>query len=173
MIRFASILAICLLSFTGCATIVSKSSKDVTFTSEPAGAKVTIESRKPGRYYTTTTPGTITLSKKASYFATFSLEGFHVVTTPVDRQVGKAAAGSGGGNLLLLGFLAPIGMGIDAMSGAAATLPDTVHMDMAPLADPTPGNAGDIAHWRQVAEEERQKRRNSAGDSEIRPGSKR
>ncbi len=160
---------VCLLLMgSGCATIVSKSSKDVTFTSEPSGAKVAIESKEPGRYYTTTTPGTVTLSKKASYFATYTLDGHHVVTTPVDRQVGKAAAGSGGGNLLLLGILAPVGMGIDAMSGAAATLPDTVHLSMAPLSEPAPGNAGDIAHWRQLAEEERQKKRDASREPKNR-----
>lgn len=147
----------------GCATIVSKSSKDVTFTSNPSGAKVAIESKEPGRYYTTTTPGTVTLSKKASYFATYQLEGHHTATTPVNRQVGKAAAGSGGGNLLLLGILAPVGMGIDAMSGAAATLPATVHLDLVPESEPAPGNAGDIAHWRRLAQEEKQRQRQAAG----------
>lgn len=149
----------------GCATIVSKSSKDVTFTSTPPGAKVSIESKDPGRYYTTTTPGTVTLSKKASYFATFSLDGHHTATTNVNREVGKAAAGSGGGNLLLLGILAPVGMGIDAMSGAAATLPASVHLDLVPENEPAPGNAGDMAHWRRLAEEEKSKRRESTPPS--------
>jgi len=160
---FVRMFSLCLLlGASGCATIVSKSSKDVTFTSTPSGAKVAIESKDAGRYYTTTTPGTVTLSKKASYFASYSMDGHHTLTTSVNRHVGKAAAGSGGGNLLLLGILAPVGMGIDAMSGAAATLPDSVHMDMAPASDPAPGNAGDIAYWRTLAQQEKQERRESA-----------
>lgn len=148
-----------LIFASGCATIVSKTSKDVTFTSEPQGAKVTIESKSPGRYYSTTTPGTVTLSKKASYFAQFSLEGYHTVTMPVNREVGKAAAGSGAGNLLLIGVLAPIGMGIDAASGAAATFPDCVHCIMTKADDTAPGNAGEIPFWRAKYEQERQEKR--------------
>jgi len=145
------VLMVAVLSFTGCATIVGNTNKNVTFTSEPRGAKVAVESKKPGLYFTTTTPGTIKLSKKKNYFATYSLEGYHTVTCPVDRTVGKNAAGSGVGNLLLIGLLAPIGIGIEAASGASANLPDTIHTDLVPVAEAAPGNAGDTMLWRQKA----------------------
>lgn len=152
-----------LVHLTGCATIVSKSSKDVAFTSTPPGAEVRIESKKPGRYYSTVTPGTVNISKKASYFAQFSMPGYHTMTYPVNRVVGKAAAGSGVGNLLLIGLLAPIGMGIDAASGAAATFPEIVHADLVPATEAPPGNVGEINEWRLKAQQEQEAKREAPG----------
>jgi len=146
-----AVIIIMLVSLASCATILGNTSKNVTFTSEPRGAKVAVESKKPGLYFTTTTPGTIKLSKKKNYFATYTLDGYHTVTSPINRTVGKNAAGSGFGNLLLIGLLAPIGIGIDAASGASANLPDGIHTDLVPITQTAPGNAGDTALWRQKA----------------------
>lgn len=152
-----SCLAMLLILAGGCATIIGKTDREVTFTSTPPGAKVSVESKKPGRYYSCTTPGTIKMSKKSSYFATFSLDGYHSATYPVDRAVGKNAAGSGGGNLLLLGILAPIGIGIDAASGAAATLPNCVNAELVKISDPPPPNVGDAMMIRQKLQIEKDK----------------
>lgn len=164
-----SLFPVLFLLAQGCATIVSSSSKDVTFTSVPEGASVRIESKKPGRFYSATTPGTVKLSKKDSYFACFTLEGYHAATVPVDRSAGKATAGSGIGNVLLTGvILAPIAMGIDAASGAAASLPAKVHNDMVPLAEPAPGNAGSIDQWRAQWKEEKDRKHDAAMEQQRR-----
>lgn len=130
---------------SGCATVTAGTSAQVTFHSVPEGAKVQVETTKQGKYYTTTTPGTLKLPKKSSYLVQYEKEGFHTVTAAVDRKIGRATAGSLVGNALIGGV---IGATVDTITGANMNLPKEVRVEMTPVAETAPANAGTISEWR-------------------------
>ena len=55
----------------GCATIFSGSTDEIFFTSEPSGAKVSVNGKESGK-----TPVTVTLKKSRGYSFTFTKDGY-------------------------------------------------------------------------------------------------
>ena len=113
------LLAIALVSastlLSGCATIVKGTTQVIPISSDPTGARVTIDSAPAG-----TTPTTVTLSRKQNHMVVIEKEGYAPESVAVTKSMGGAVAG----NIIAGGF---IGWGVDAMSGAQYNLaPNTI-----------------------------------------------
>lgn len=102
--RLLAIVAIALLS--GCATIITGSSQEVSFQSTPDGATVTLGDRVIGK-----TPIMVRLDKKSGQSVTFSKEGYEAVTMPLSTQLQPWFFG----NVIIGGLL---GSTTDGVSGA-------------------------------------------------------
>jgi uncharacterized protein YceK len=102
------ILVLLALSFTfysGCATIFSGSNSDITFNSEPQGAKLLINGANHG-----TTPVTVKLKKGVDYAIEFMKEGFENKSMRVSYGLGA--------HWLILDILSGlIGVIVDASTG--------------------------------------------------------
>ncbi len=96
--------AIALLS--GCATIITGSSQEMSFQSSPDEATVTVGDRVIGK-----TPITIRLDKKTGQAVTFTKDGYEPVTMPLSTQLEPWFFG----NVVLGGLL---GSTTDGVSGA-------------------------------------------------------
>lgn len=115
--RYFSILALALL--TGCATIVTGSSTDVSINSDPPNAEIEINGQDYGE-----TPTTISLESDQSHMVELSLEGYEDETI----QLRKSTSGWLAGNILLGGIP---GLIIDAATGGMYVLsPEEVGTDL-------------------------------------------
>lgn len=116
---------------TSCATIFTKSSYPITFSSTPSEANITVINRAGNTIYTGSTPSTVTLKaaagymKREEYYVTFAKEGYAPKTVPVICSLDGWYIG----NILIGGF---IGMLIvDPASGAMYKFAETtVHADL-------------------------------------------
>ncbi|WP_145152988.1 hypothetical protein [Pseudomonas oryzihabitans] len=122
--------AACLLTLSGCASIVGNSQYPVAVKSTPAGASFTIKNRSGEVVHTGTTPGTVTLKSGSGYFkgeaytVTFHKDGYADTTT----QLSSSMSGWYWGNILFGGL---IGMLIvDPLTGAMYKLPDSSNGDL-------------------------------------------
>jgi hypothetical protein len=110
-----SLIALTLTS--GCATIVNGRSADVTLQSTPPNAMVTVRDDQGVVIAQTTTPGKVTLKRSqkflrpAHYTATFEKPGYEIAEAPIQTKVNPWVLG----NIVLGG---PLGLGVDAVSGA-------------------------------------------------------
>lgn len=107
--------------FSGCATIMSGSSQDISVTSVPSGATVTAE---PGGMKATT-PGVLVLNRKAGpYKVTFTLDGHD----PYSVMLYTGTNGWLWGNLILGGI---IGVAVDMSTGASIKLsPEEINANL-------------------------------------------
>lgn len=120
-----------IVSISGCASIIGKSSYPVTIKSTPDGTHFVVKDSSGSAIHTGETPATVTLNssngyfKKASYTIVFSKDGYNEQTVPL-------VSGLDGwywGNILLGGV---IGMLIvDPATGAMWKLPDNVAGNLA------------------------------------------
>jgi len=90
----------------GCATIVSGTTQEMTFQSEPEGALVKVDGRPLGR-----TPMAIQLDRQADQSLTFELEGYQTITMHLSTTLEPWFWG----NILIGGV---IGSTTDGISGA-------------------------------------------------------
>lgn len=106
-----------LLAASGCATIVSGRTAEVSLNSTPPGANVVVRDHEGAFVASTTTPGKVSLKRgrpwlrPAQYMATFSKPGYQ----PSQAMIGTKFNPWSLGNIALGG---PIGLGVDAVSGA-------------------------------------------------------
>lgn len=136
-----NMLLVIAIGSTSCATIFTKSSYPITFTSTPSGADITIENRAGKTIYTGSTPSTVKLKaaagymKKEEYSVTFQKSGLPSKTVPVICNLDGWYVGN-----ILIGGL--IGMLIvDPASGAMYKFSETeVHVDL----------GGDTAQLREL-----------------------
>jgi uncharacterized protein YceK len=70
-----------LVLFSGCATVLSGTSQEITFNSEPAGAQVIVDGEVMGR-----TPVTVTLRKNKFDNVTVELEGYQTQSRPLSTS---------------------------------------------------------------------------------------
>ncbi|MFZ9839772.1 MAG: PEGA domain-containing protein [Opitutaceae bacterium] len=109
---------------TGCATIVKGTTQEVPVSSEPAGARVSVDGSAAG-----TTPTTVTLSRKANHMVTIEKDGYQLESVAITKSMGGAVAGN-----IIAGGL--VGWGVDAVSGAQYNLnPTTVNVRLQPVAE--------------------------------------
>ena len=110
------------LVFSGCATIVARSSQEITITSVPEGAAVKINNKSGAAVHSGNTPLTVTLKKGRGYFKAerytvhIAKDGYHARDVTVEGAVN----GWYFGNVLfggLIGLLA-----VDPATGAMYTL---------------------------------------------------
>ena len=93
------------LLFNSCATIVNGTSQQVSITSTPIEAKVTIDDKELGK-----TPMIAKLKRKDNHIVKIELEGYKTEVITLDGET----SGWFFGNCLFGGI---IGMGIDALTG--------------------------------------------------------
>lgn len=111
-----------LLLVVGCASIMTGTSQQVSFASDPSGAKVDIQ---PSGFQGTT-PFTVDLKKGRGYIATARKEGYEKAV----QSIGTTFNGWFIGNILLGGI---IGMIVDLADGAYMNLDrDTVNFRLEP-----------------------------------------
>ena len=109
---------------SGCATIVDGRTADITLQSTPTNAIVTVRDDEGATVAQTMTPGVVTLKRgrkwlrPARYTATFEKPGYVAVETPLKPKLNPWTLG----NLVVGG---PIGLGVDAASGALWRPADT------------------------------------------------
>jgi uncharacterized protein YceK len=129
LVLFCIVSASALLS--GCATIVKGTTQIIPVSSDPTGARVTLDNSPAG-----TTPTTVTLSRKQNHMVVIEKEGF----TPESIALTKSMGGAVAGNIIAGGL---IGWGVDAMTGAQYNLaPNTISVRLSTKADqPTVASA--------------------------------
>lgn len=103
---FCLLAVVFLFVLSGCASIVSGPTQELTFQSEPEGATVSTNGRPLGK-----TPLTVQLDKKSDQTLTFELEGYKTITMPLTTTLDPWFWG----NIVLGGF---IGSTTDGLSGA-------------------------------------------------------
>jgi hypothetical protein len=130
-ILVAIVLAAVSTLISGCATIVKGTTQVIPISSDPTGARVTVDSAPAG-----TTPTTVTLSRKQNHMVVIEKEGFAPESIAVTKSMGVAVAGN-----LIAGGL--IGWGVDAMTGAQYNLaPNTISVRLSTKADQPAGAGG-------------------------------
>ena len=67
--------------FTGCATVISGVSQDITFESSPSGAAVYLDGERYG-----VTPFTATLKKNKFKSFRVELDGYHTISRQLDKE---------------------------------------------------------------------------------------
>jgi len=113
-------LLICLVIFTGCATIITGTTQNISFTSDPTGAKVSVGGM------TGTTPTVLTLNRNGSLMVNFEKQGYLSTQITLSRGFEPMFLGN-----IIIGGL--IGMAIDFVSGAVFKLsPEHVNATLAP-----------------------------------------
>ena len=113
--------------FNSCATITKDDSQPVSFSSEPQGADVSLNSIPVG-----TTPTTVMVKRKmGKTLVTYEKEGYKTQTFPLDKSV----AGMTFGNIIFGGL---IGVGVDVATGKATNYQDSVHVKLIPEGDTSP-----------------------------------
>lgn len=102
-----AIILLLLLSFAvySCATIVNGTEQQVSFSSNPSGANVSINGQDVGK-----TPLSTDLKRKETHFVKIELDGYN----PYEMTFVRKVSGWAWGNILLGGF---IGLAIDAHQG--------------------------------------------------------
>jgi uncharacterized protein YceK len=104
---------------SGCATLITGSHQKIPVSSEPGGATVQVDGKE-----TYATPAKIRLKRNADHQLVFTKEGYVQETVKLAHVISGAFCG----NVFLGG---PVGMGLDAMSGAQFKLvPTKVHVEL-------------------------------------------
>ena len=99
----------------GCATIRNEDFKDVSFTSEPTNAVVTLDGEVIG-----TTPVTVQIKRAGrDKVLTFTKDGYKSLVLTLDRKVDRKTF-----------FGGLIGLSLDAMTGRAGTYVDELHVTL-------------------------------------------
>ena len=126
-----SVIAALVVSVTGCASIVGKSSYTVAVKSNPDGTHFVIKNSNGTAVHNGETPATVVLTSKKGYFKseqytlTFSKDGYKEQTVPLTASL----SGWYWGNLLLGGL---VGMLIvDPATGAMWKLPENIDATLA------------------------------------------
>ncbi len=146
MFRFV-LIALMGLSLSACATVVRGTSEDWVAESEPSGARV----ETTNGYSCPSTPCAIDMPRRSTFVATFSKDGYESVEVHVSNEIaGRGAAGLAG-NVLIGGV---IGIGVDAVSGAALDLtPNPARVTMRELGEGEE-NTPAVMHYERSAPEE-------------------
>jgi hypothetical protein len=114
------------MALSGCATIFKGQSQEVSISSEPAGAVVTITNLAGERVHVGETPVTLKLKRGAGYFKsevytlTFAKPGF----APEQLTLRGSTNGWYFGNLLIGGLIGMLA--VDPVTGAMYSLPKSV-----------------------------------------------
>lgn len=105
--RFALLVVALFVTLTtvNCGTIIHGTEQEIGFSSNPTGAKVTVDQRQMG-----TTPVSLDLDRGESHLIKMELEDYK----PYETQVTKGVSGWVAGNIVFGGL---IGLAVDAITG--------------------------------------------------------
>ncbi len=102
-----------------CATIMHGTKQDIGISSNPGGAKITVDGQMKG-----ITPSTFKLSRKINHVIKIELKGYEPYSATLTREV----SGWVWGNLVIGGI---IGLGIDYLTGGLYDLtPEQIHAQL-------------------------------------------
>ena len=119
-------LLICIF-FTSCATIISGTTTEVTITSKPTGAKVTLDNQIWGE-----TPLLLTLDNAKARVIKLEKKGFKTAYRHISRKDNSWAI------INIIPFLSPLGYIIDIVSDGAYYLePDEFNVTLEPITKKT------------------------------------
>lgn len=115
-----------LVLINGCASVTRGTKDTLVVESEPSGALVRLSTGQAGK-----TPTSFQLPRKKAFDVHLEKEGYEPLTVHISSQIsGKGSLGLAG-NALVGGI---IGVGVDAMTGAAKDLkPNPVKVTLVPL----------------------------------------
>lgn len=120
------------LMLGACGTVTRGTTADVTFKSEPPGAKVQLSTGM----VCAATPCTFQISRKQEFIASFTMDGYEPQSIDVKTDVSGGGAAGFAGNVLVGGV---IGMGVDVATGAALDhQPNPVFATLVPVPKPQP-----------------------------------
>src|SRR5438094_7582605 len=128
MLRLMRSVLLCLsvVLITSCGTITRGSHDKLTVLSEPSGANVVLSSGEKG-----VTPTKFVKSRRDNFTVTVSKAGYVPQTVNVESKVSATGGTAMAGNVIVGG---PIGVGVDAVSGAYNSLyPNLVSVRLVPL----------------------------------------
>ncbi len=131
-----------LLTFSGCASIVSKTSYAMPINSNPVGARITVMDMKGRTVHTAATPTIAHLRsgagffKKAGYIVKFELDGYETRTVPVHFDLNAWYFG----NVVFGGFVGLLV--VDPLTGAmwkleTHSISETLQPKVASATEPT------------------------------------
>ncbi len=104
------------VSISACATVTKGTGDDVTFTSQPPGAKVTTNDLSDKEVdQSCVTPCELELNRKWMYDVTFEKEGYKTVVGRLEPKFSGDGAAGMAGNVLIGGI---VGAAVDASTGA-------------------------------------------------------
>lgn len=114
-VRFAgkSIALLAIVLMTGCATIFSGTSENVTFSSEPSGARVYVDGIDRGQ-----TPLTVPVGKTSSPIVTFRKDGYRDASTALNKKLDI---------MFILNIFNGFGFIVDLVTGAYNTIDPTIY----------------------------------------------
>lgn len=116
----------------GCASLTRGTTEPLQIASVPAGANV-----RTSNELACVTPCTLTVNRKDELSVTVSKSGYRPETVEVKTRIAAEGAAGFAGNVLLPGGV--IGMGIDAVNGAALEhTPNPVSVTLTPEPPPPP-----------------------------------
>ena len=128
---------VCVLSLTGCATIMEGSGQSVSISTSPAGALCDVDRAGVHLGTVATTPGSLRLDKsKNDITVSCTKDGYQ----PASVSESPKFVGTTFGNVLIGGL---VGVVVDAASGANFAYPTEVRLELAP-AVPAPAPIAQI-----------------------------
>ena len=108
----------------GCASIINKTSQEVSISSSPDQADVQVSNKIGVVVFSGKTPANIMLKRKNEYEVVINLEDYKETKIYIDKEI----SGAWFGNIICGGI---IGLIVDYSNGAAFKLePDTIHVDL-------------------------------------------
>jgi hypothetical protein len=121
------------LLLSSCASIVSKSTWPVTFSSNPSGAKLKITDKKGREIYNGQTPTTLSLNSSAGFFqpARYEVEATHPGYRSSSGAVSARMNGWYVGNLVFGGLVGILI--VDPATGAMFKLPESYSLNLSKL----------------------------------------
>ena len=128
--RLASWLVVALLALfdIGCATVTQGSNQEISISSHPSGAFVTIDYQLHG-----VTPTSVHLSRSKSHSMFIQLEGYEPLLIQIESHPDAVVAG----NCLFcccLGVPGVVAFVVDGITGSGNTLtPETIHVVLIPF----------------------------------------
>lgn len=124
------IVATSALFLSSCASIVSKSTWPVTFSSNPSGANLKITDKKGREVYNGTTPTTLSLNSSSGFFqpARYELEATHPGYRASKGAVTARMNGWYVGNLVFGGLIGILI--VDPATGAMYKLPESYSLNL-------------------------------------------
>lgn len=137
--RLASWLVVALLALfdIGCATVTQGSNQEISISSEPSGASVTIDNQLHG-----VTPTSVQLPRSKPHSVFLQLEGYEPFLIQIESRPDAAVAG----NCLLcccLGIPGVVAFAVDGLTGSGNTLtPETIHVVLIPFDGTLPPEVG-------------------------------
>ena len=112
-------LTVMLVFFANCGTIIQGTSQQVSVSSNPSDAEVTVDGQQMGR-----TPVVLDLKRKDKHTVRITLEGYQ----PYEAAIARKVSGWIVGNILFGGL---IGLAVDAISGGMYKLsPDQITAEL-------------------------------------------